>query len=184
MQLSECPRWARVLPALWIALVAWYGPGTVHAATISYAPSASEINCNDLISIDVVVDQIADLRGFTLEVEYDSTLLSLVSVDPGVDLIGAPCPYFFHPFPITTTMSAVQLDGATLGCSLAGPAVIATLTFVGSQDGIAIIDCRSVDLRNSLNLMVAATCSNGIIQISCPVPTAASTWTTLKSRYR
>lgn len=154
------------------------------AATISFVPSAAEVSCDATVDIDVLVDGVPDLRGFTMEVEFDPTLLAVVSVTSGPDLAGAPCPSFFHVFPMTTTISAVAFDGAPLGCSIAGPARIATLTFEGIQEGISLLDCRRAELRNSLNLMIASTCAPAAVQISCPVATNDQSWSALKAIYR
>jgi len=169
-----------LFPSILLALVALVP--AAEAATITFEPSYAEIMCEEQIAIDVVVDGVSDLRGFSLEIEFAPTVLDLVSVTAGPDLVGAACPHFFHVFPYGGS-SSVMFDGSGLGCSVSGPARVATLTFEGATDGIALIDCRSVILRNSLNLPITSTCTDGSVLVSCPVPTAGLRWGTLKARW-
>ena len=169
-----------LLPGILLTLLALLP--AARAATVTFEPNYTEIMCEEQVSIDVVVDGVSDLRGFSMEIEFAPTVLDLVSVTAGPDLVGAACPHFFHVFPYLGG-SSVSFDGSGLGCSVSGPARVATITFEGTTDGIALIDCRSVILRNSLNLPIASTCIDGSILVACPVPTANVGWGMLKARW-
>jgi hypothetical protein len=157
---------------------------SAYAATISFDPEASETACDQQVSVDVVVDDVSDLRGFSLELAFSSTFVDLIAVNAGPDLVGAPCPHFFYVFPYVAGSTTVKFDGAGLGCSLAGPARIATLVFQGASEGLASLDCDFVDLRNGLNLPVPSTCQSATILVSCPIPVSEENWGMLKTRWR
>lgn len=166
-----------------LSLICVLVASTAQAATISFEPSSAEIACEEQVALDVVIDGVSDLRGFSLEIEFNPTFLSLVSVTEGPDLLGAPCPTFFHFFPYTPGATSFMVDGSGLGCSLSGPARVATVVFEGESEGVAIVDCRFMDLRNSLNLSIPSTCQDASVLVSCPVSSSETGWGALKARW-
>lgn len=171
--------------ALWPALVALAvltAPPAV-GATLSFVPASAEIACEEELVVDVVVDGVADLRGFSLVLEFDPGPVQLLAVEPGPLLTGAACPSFFEWLNAAAVGDSIAFDGAGLGCSVAGPGSIARLRFEGQNvDGLSGLRCRRTTLRNSLNLAVPASCGSADILVSCPVPAATSGWGVWKAR--
>lgn len=166
-----------------IALLLVCATSAPAATVLSFVPSAAEVNCNEIVEIDVTIDGGAvDLRGYSIEIEYDSTLLQLIDVVPGQLMVDAPC----DPFLWWTLLDPdrMLIDAAGLGCSVAGPGAIARLRMKGLADGVSPLTGASVILRNSANLPIAASWTNGQVLVNCPVDNASSAWSTLKAEYR
>ena len=161
---------------------AW--PAVAEAVTeLSFVPSAGEVNCDEIIDVDIVIDGgTADLRGFSIVIDIDQSLLQLVDVLPGQLFVDAPCDPFLYFTSVGT--GAILIDEAGLGCSVAGPGPIARVRLLGLADGISPLQGLSATLRNSSNLPIAANWTDGTLLVNCPVSNAPSSWSTVKSDYR
>lgn len=158
--------------------------GSAEGSTvISFVPLASEVNCNELVDVDISIDVgVADLRGYSLVVTFDAALLELVDVLPGQLMVDASCDPFLRWFDLTP--GEARVDAAGLGCSVAGPGAIARLRLQGLADGVSPVTASQILLRNSANLPIAWTAIAGQVWVNCPVPTDGNSWSTLKSTYR
>jgi len=152
--------------------------------TVSFDPPAGTFSCGETLLVDLVVDAAAiDLRGFSLELTYDDSVIEPVAVTAGALLAGASCDHFFTWLnPGNPGMIAV--DGAAMGCSVAGPGAIVTIEFAGLVDGTSPVECLSGILRDGDNAPIDYTCEPGTVTYSCPVATTPVSWGTLKSWYR
>lgn len=152
--------------------------------TVSFDPPEGIFNCGETLLVDLVVDAAAaDLRGFSLELTYDPAVIEPVAVNAGALLVGAACDHFFTWLnPGTPGMIAV--DGAALGCSVAGPGAIVTIEFAGLVDGTSPLACLSGILRDGDNAPIDYTCEPGTVTYSCPVATSPVSWGALRSWYR
>jgi hypothetical protein len=166
------------------------------AATISFDPAVGTIEGVDTLSVHVAVDAGAvDLRGFSLVVGFDRTVVEIDTVYAGPQITGAACPHFFHWFQ-DATADSVAIDGATLGCSTAGPGHLATIVFrslprsPGDYPALSPLAWRLVDLRDSNNASLPTILQYGLIQVVEEViPIAApeperETWGRTKSAFR
>ncbi len=153
------------------------------STVVSFVPLASEVNCHEIVDVDISIDVgAADLRGYSLVVTFDGALLELVDVLPGQLMVDASCDPFLHRFDLGP--GEVQIDAAGLGCSVAGPGAITRLRLRGLADGVSPVTASQILLRNSANLPIAWTAIAGQVLINCPVPTDGNSWSTLKSIYR
>lgn len=177
-------------PAVVVATLVWCmvllgtaGSAARASTVLSFVPSVAEVNCTQYVEIDLVIDGgAADLRGYSIELAFDASLLQLVDVVPGQLLEDAPCDPFLRWSELGP--GQVLVDAAGLGCSVAGPGAIARLRMLGVADGLSQVIASELVLRNSANLAIAATAVDGEIRVNCPVSQGGSTWTTLKSSFR
>ena len=112
-----------VLPLLVLMLSAvWMGAAQAQT-TLSFSPSAGTVDCSDSTFVDIMIDDVTDLKGFTFTIQYDPDAVFIRSIQPGQALLDAGCSNFFEwvnwpnsPAPDDT----VRVDGSLLGldCSL------------------------------------------------------------------
>lgn len=153
------------------------------STVISFVPLASEVNCNEIVDVDISIDAgAADLRGYSLKVTFDGALLELVDVLPGQLMVDASCDPFLHWFDLGP--GEAQIDAAGLGCSVSGSGSITRLRLRGLADGVSPVTASQILLRNSANLPIAWTAIAGEVLVNCPVPLNTNSWSTLKSTYR
>lgn len=164
-------------------LLACLGVSARASTVLSFVPSTVEVNCLQFVDVDLAIDAgAADLRGYSLVVDFDAALLPLVDVVPGALLDAAPCDPFLHWFVLAP--GQIQIDAAGLGCSVAGPGAIARLRFQGLADGVSPLVASEALLRNSANLPIAWTTDDGEVWVNCPVSNDVHSWSTVKSTYR
>ena len=173
----------RLLAAAGLLMLA-VGATAQTPVTVSFDPPSGTIPCDETLLVSVVVDAAAtDLRGFSLELTYDDSVVEPVAVTAGSLLAGAACDHFLTWLnPGTPGMIAV--DGAALGCSVVGPGAIVTIEFAGLVDGTSPLECLSGILRDGDNAPIDYTCVPGTIAYSCPVATTPMSWGALKAWYR
>lgn len=152
---------------------------------VSLVPFPSTIACSLHAAVDVVVDPVADLRGFSMAIAFDPSLVAIDSVTVGSHVTGASCgSYFFHVFH-TPGEDSVAIDGATLGCSMTGPGTLATIHFRGlSLPGSTAVTFQKLLLRDGTNDSLGATGDPGWIDVSCTIPVVPTTWARTKASYR
>jgi hypothetical protein len=152
--------------------------------TVSFDPPAGSFECEDTLVVEILVDAAAtDLRGFSLQLQYDPTVIEPIAITAGGLLTGAACDHFLawlNP----GNSGTIEVDGAAMGCSVAGPGAIVRMEFAGVADGTSPLACLSGVLRTGLNDPIAYTCVPGTIQYVCPVSAEATTWGSLKAVYR
>ena len=176
------PSLSRALPlALGLVLVLAAGALAQTPITVSFDPPAGEFECNDTLVVSIVVDAAAvDLRGFSLEIGYDETIVEPIAVTAGDLLVGAACDHFVTWIDPGND-GTLEVDGATLGCSVAGPGSIVSIEFAGVGEGSSPLECLSGILRDGDNATLDYTCVPGTIQWTCPVPVEARAWGELKA---
>ena len=172
--------WLRVLLLSSLLAVA----AAAQPVELAFDPPAGSFGCDQTIDVAITVDAAAvDLRGFSLQIGYAASVVAPVSVTAGSLLVGAACDHWvswLNP----GSPGTLAIDGAALGCSVAGPGPIVVITFEGVVDGMSPLTCLDVRLRDGVNAALAHTCTPGELQFACPVATRATDWTTLKDHYR
>lgn len=156
----------------------------VSAGTVSFDPVEAFAGC-DTVTVDVMIDDdIADLRGFSFVFEFDPSIVMPVSVEPGSAVEGASCPNFATWPNESAIGDSIWVDGVLLGCSIDGPGSFIRIRFVGVNDGVSAIGCRSGVLRDSENQDIAFTCVQGSIEIDCNTAAESGSWGRVKALYR
>ena len=118
----------------------------------------------DTLVVSVTIDaSVTDLRGFTFTLEFDPSIVMPVAVTAGDLVLSAGCPNFVTWLNAASIGDSIVVDGATLGCSVAGPGDIVDLTFVGVGFGVSPLQCRRSELRDSLNAAILHSCPDGTI---------------------
>jgi len=79
---------------------------------------------------------------------------------------------------------SIWVDGVALGCSVDGPGTFIQMRFVGVNDGVSTIECRSGSLRDSENQEIPFTCVQGSIETDCNTATESMNWGRIKALYR
>jgi hypothetical protein len=152
--------------------------------TVSFTPDNGQFQCDEIWTIDVLVDAGAtDLRGCSLVVEYDSDVIRPLSVTAGSLVTGAACPSFLHWFG-PAVADTVAVDVANLGCSVSGPGAVVRITFEGHAGGVTPITLRSGLLRTGLNAPIPFVATAAQVQFDCAVGNERAAWGALKSMFR
>ncbi len=99
---SGASRFAITLGLTLVALVALTGAAAAQTAQLYFSPSSTSVDCNGNVNVDVMVDDITDLQGFSIYVNYNPNVVSVSGVTAGPDLVAActNAPYFYaYPNP-------------------------------------------------------------------------------------
>ena len=167
-----------------VLLVAAAGVG------LSFNPSSQVVPTSGTGTVSVEVDAAAvDLRGFSIVVQVDSTVVRPAAVEAGALLqaLVSPCDhvvYWLDPPDSASSSSTVSFDGAGLGCSVDGPGAIVDLDFECLREGTSPLVFTAFDLRDSLNAAIPVTSSPfGTIQCGQQISVRAETWGRVKARY-
>jgi hypothetical protein len=160
------------------------GPGALRAADVTFDPNPGFV-C-DTLNVDVKIDaSVTDLRGFTFVFEFNPAVVKPITAAAGPLETGAACGTFFQWINSGAVGDSIYVDGATLGCSVAGPGSIIQLTFATVTHGATSpLRCRSGSLRNALNQSIPYTCHEGLLR-TCPgIGVEPQFWTGLKQLFR
>ena len=92
---------------------------------VSFDPLHTIVISNDTLVVDVVIgSDIIDLRGFSWIVQFDPTIVTIVKVEPGSLLNSASCDDFVYWLNEGSVVNTIEVDHATLGCSVSGPGAV------------------------------------------------------------
>ncbi len=134
------------------------------------------------VSVDAAT---ADLRGVTLSLDFDPSIVHPITVEPGALLAGSSCSWFFYWLNQATPGDGhIDVDLGGLGCSVDGSGTILHLQFTGVNYGSSPLTCASLIMRDSINQTIPTTCVDGLLTYEIAVPTEPVSWGLLKSRYR
>jgi hypothetical protein len=158
------------------------------AAEISFAcdPASCIFAGSQVLDVYVNVDATTvDLRGATLSLDFDPSIVHPIAVEPGALLAGSSCSWFFMWLNQATPGDGhIDVDLGGLGCSVDGPGTIIHLQFTGVNPGSSPLTCASLIMRDSLNQTLDSTCVGGLLTYEIAVPAEPLSWGLLKSRYR
>jgi hypothetical protein len=159
-------------------------------AALSFNPSSQVVPAAGTGTVSVEVDAAAaDLQGFSLVVQVDSTVVRPVAVQPGALLqaLVPPCDhvvYWLDPPDSVSSSTTVSFDGAGLGCSVDGPGAIADLEFECLREGISPVVFTAFDLRDSFNAGIPVTSTTfATIQCGEQISVRGESWGRVKARY-
>jgi hypothetical protein len=155
-------------------------PGTVY-----FVPPDANFGCNQTLDVEIFIDEnTLDLRGSSLEIDFDENVVAPVAVVAGSLVSGAACPYYLDWLNPGPGESTLQIDVANLGCSIDGPGAILKITFQGVLQGISPLECISLILRDGENHEIVADCLPASIEYRCPVGVEERGWGMLKLGFR
>ncbi len=152
---------AYTLMAIGFLLVA----GIATAAPLVYLDPVAIDACGGF-SVDVVInDEVLDLTGFDLLIDFDESILSVVDVTMGQLLVDYPGSPFFYWTATGTVSDALLINGAALGGSIDGPGVLATVTFACDTNGLTDLEFAMVELRDIDNLPLPVTSEDAEVNV-------------------
>ena len=153
--------------------------------TVRFVPPDASFGCRQTLEVEIHIDEYTlDLRGSSLEIDFDENVVEPIAIVAGSLVTGAACPFYLNwlnPGPGATT---IQVDVANLGCSVDGPGAILKITFQGVNQGLSPLECISLILRDGDNHDIEADCVPASIEYRCPVGVEESAWGMLKARFR
>ena len=126
---------------------------------LELTPTTQTVTVVSQATINIVVEDITDLRGASITLNFDATKLQYASSDDGGFIPGA-----FHPTPPATLDNVngiVVLDIASLSSSASGTGTILTVTFNTTAVGDATITFGTTTLRDSTNTDIIHTAGSG-----------------------
>jgi len=148
---------AYILLTMGLVMVA----GIAAAAPLVYLDPVAIDACGEF-SVDVVInDEVLDLTGFDLLIDFDETILGVADVTMGQLLDDYPGSPFFYWTDVGTVSDALLINGAALGGSIEGPGVLATITFECLTNGLTDLEFEMVEFRDIDNLPLPATSQDG-----------------------
>jgi hypothetical protein len=149
--------------------------------TVSFDPPSSLVGEGTYFVVRVHVDSEAqDLRGFS----FDSSVIDPVSVTGGPLLLGAGCPNFFDDLTTGAAADSVWFDGASLGCSMVGPGLVAEIQFLAVAEGVSDLSWWRCILRDGDNANIPHTCVGGNVVVVGSISVEPRTWGSVKASYR
>lgn len=116
----------------------------------------------DTFYIQVQIDSVSDLKGYSIRVDFPELLLECLSAEMG-NFLGNLTFYFPS---INNSEGWVKVDQAILGSgSQSGSGILFRLKFATKFDGSGTFSFSNVDLRNTQNQAIAYNSTNGFFQI-------------------
>jgi hypothetical protein len=178
---------ACLLGGLIAAAFAVAGAGAARAVTVTIVPAETTVCVGEEFTLRATVDAISDLKAFELIYQFDPTVMTFISEQPGGVLTDHT--YFEALVPeYDTPLDSVWYDASVLDGTGSGPGVLVFLRFRSSiHNGTTTLDCKLADFRNSQNDQSFPTCVGGIVHAfadHCPTPVQPITWGKLKTIYR
>jgi hypothetical protein len=176
---------AHVASLLLVVATIALSPGSAWAVSISVVPSDTTVTVGDSFCLRVTIDAFPNLEGAQLIYGFDSAKLALAGASAGDVFSGAPGGYVEFLIPdVTAPVDSVWYEAAVLTGSTAGPGILAFLCFTATAEGDAVVACKRLDIRDSLNQQTLVPCSDATIHVVGPVSTRDLPWGRLKTMYR
>lgn len=175
-----------IVPGLLLVLLAMSASASAQTSSImSFVPEVTELSCDVARPIDIWIDEeVTDLRGASLLMRFDPTVVRPVAVEEGQLFLDDPCPSFLRWNNATAIGDSVFVDVAGLGCSVQGPGPIVRIWVTGVADGSTLLYGVEAILRDGDNAPVDVLWTPAHIIVACPVRSDESTWSVLKSSFR
>lgn len=169
-------------------------PRAAAGITLFFDPPDSMITLTmppETLTVAFRIDTGADtLKGYSVVLEYDSTIVKAIDVAPGPFLAGGACDSSFFYWFGGAVGDSVAVDGAALGClGRIGTGTLFEMQFIAvttDSGQVSPLTCRNVRLRNPHNdSLDVYTCEPGSIRVEFPpISVEAASWGRMKALYR
>jgi hypothetical protein len=150
-----------LIAALIVAIPVMAEDGVVYISPLETTELVDET-----FQVTLEVDEnVLGLKGYTIDLVYDSDLLQLDMVEEGALLPSAGQTYFWWG---TRGSDTVQVDAAifTDGCTVDGPGELAVLHFTGLDIGETPVAVENSELRDVLNQSIVHSNEDGIVTLT------------------
>ncbi len=152
----NCIRGTIVITAVMLA-------GSALGTSVGLGPDNPTFVGGDLQTIEIFVEDVQDLLGATLVLEFDPTVVNPVGVSLGDFMSQGPCSAFFQWINSGDYTNTLELDAAMLGCSVAGSGVLFEIVFAGVGAGTSQLNFLTTELRDNLNFPIEIAAVDGAI---------------------
>lgn len=156
------------LVSMGVGLAAGLGApcGFAQGVDVDLLPSVNSVTTGQQFDLEVVVpDTSAEFNGFELEIDYDASVLTLISNQEG-GLITAACGNRFHDFGGPGGAFSVTDAFLCAGVRVSGPGVIYRLTFeAAGTNTITTVILRSAGFSDGGLSVTPVTTSNALVRI-------------------
>lgn len=137
---------------LWVfVMLVVAGVTVAEAATVQITPSHATFVGTDHQQVEVVVDEVQDLLGVSLILEFDPAVVTPVAVYPADSMNQAGCPLFFQWVNQGSFVNTIELDMALLGCTANVEGQLFTIEFAGVGNGTTALTMQDLELRDGNN---------------------------------
>lgn len=137
-------------------------------AIVSVAPAATNAAIGQTFTVDVRVADAYLLHGSSITVEFDNSILELVTVTDGDVYTSGPLGDIFLWGPDASAHAdSVLVDQAILGASVfSGSGTLFTITFKALQSGDSPVTLRHIDLRSNNNQAMDHEGYHGVVHVA------------------
>lgn len=172
---------------LWLSwLTGACSPVRAETTSIRVQPEASTVQVGQTIDIQFVIQDVADLYGIDIQIDYDALLLEVVDVDAnrtGIQVAGGQFPYpdFVAENDADNSTGTIRYVVTQLNPRdpAAGSGTIMTVRFKGIAVGTSVLEIQRADLVTASALQIDAQISWGELTVegsaggmTTPSPTA------------
>jgi hypothetical protein len=149
--------------------------------TIAVSPASQNGTVGASVAVQIRINDVANLHGFSIVVEFDSSILQYQTADAtNGTFLGSFLNFTYVSTQPPGLPSKVQVDQAILGTSTtSGSGPLFSITFSALNSGTSSIHVASIDLRDGTNNTIPASSSSGQVTVggggtAPPVPTLVS----------
>ena len=86
---------------------------TAVGQTLSFSPPTNSVDCGGTVNVDVLVDGISDLRGYSLYVQFDPDVVVVDNVVIGADFAAACADNYFYDY--DPVAGVLRVDASLMG---------------------------------------------------------------------
>jgi len=153
---------------------------------IYFDPAFQEVLEDSTVCVDVAVDELVlGITGYHLEIDFDQTLLDVISVEETGLTSGYPGETFLFWSMVGEPPDTLLIDGGLLGGSVDGPGSLVTICFHAVAPGITPLEFFNVEIRDIDNVEIPVGDVPGEIEIVAePTAVNRASWGVIKARFR
>jgi hypothetical protein len=156
--------------------------------TLFVSPDSTWKSEGEVFEVGVRVSSgVADLMGYNVAVNFDSSVIRIVDVGEGPLPRAASDTTFFWWFNAGLESDSVHVNGAVLGATVDGPGELFTLRFKALIHGVVKTTAIRIvysDLRDGTNYPIAHERRNGFVAVEPTVRVENATWGAVKNLYQ
>ena len=125
--------------------------GPTLAATIEISPGASTVSAGDPLSLDITINDVADIYAFEFDLSFDPSILSAIGITEGPFLAAGGATSFL-PGSIDNALGTVSMTGDSLLGPIpgvTGSGTLATIDFIALAVGTSPVDLSGIVVLDS-----------------------------------
>ena len=147
--------------------------GLAQDTLVVLSPASAEVDVGDTTTVNIRIENVADLYGAEVHLSFDPALLEVEDSDEGMAGVQIQSGSFLNPD--FTAQNRVDLEAGTIDFaisqmapteSVSGSGVLATITFKGKAGGTSNLDFSSVLLSNQGGEEIDAGSQNGSVTVN------------------